>query len=159
MLVVNTRKLGVRSKRFLFSKMVQGYGNVSADLCLILPAVGHSLSMWILQALWEWPYHSLPGSPFYYKTVYSVHADSFSFWECFSAAWTLSTAIDIRSIKPSTPVSDSTLVPLVGELVQIKANRRYQLGLKTLAHAWPLLKNWKSLSLLLKSGYLKFVEK
>ena len=37
---VKARKLGVRSKTFLFSKTVQGYGNRSADLGLLMQAVG-----------------------------------------------------------------------------------------------------------------------
>ena len=45
---VKARKLGARSKIFLFSKTVQDCGNRSADICLIIQAVGqaaHSLSM------------------------------------------------------------------------------------------------------------------
>ena len=41
-------KLGVNLKMLLFSKMVQDYGNRSADICLDMQAVGqegHFLSM------------------------------------------------------------------------------------------------------------------
>ena len=44
--VVKAKKLGVRSKIFLFSKTVQDYWNRSADICLVMKAVGqagHSL--------------------------------------------------------------------------------------------------------------------
>ena len=46
--IVKARKVSVRSKIFLFSKTVQDYGNRSADICLVMQAVGqagHSLSM------------------------------------------------------------------------------------------------------------------
>ena len=43
--IVKARKLGVRSKIFLFSKTVKDDGNRSADICLVMQAVGHSLSM------------------------------------------------------------------------------------------------------------------
>ena len=46
--IVKARKLGARSKIFLFSKTVQDYGNRSANICLVMHAVGqvgHSLSM------------------------------------------------------------------------------------------------------------------
>ena len=46
--IVKARALIVRSKIFLLSKMVQDYGNRSADICLVMQAVGlvaHSLSM------------------------------------------------------------------------------------------------------------------
>ena len=46
--IVKTRKLSVRPKIILFSKTVQDYGNRSADICLVMQAVGqagHSLSM------------------------------------------------------------------------------------------------------------------
>ena len=36
---VKARKLGVRSKIFLFSKMVHDNGNRSADICLVMQAV------------------------------------------------------------------------------------------------------------------------
>ena len=35
MAIAKTRKLGVRSKIFLFSKTVQDYENKSADICLV----------------------------------------------------------------------------------------------------------------------------
>ena len=53
--IVKTRKLSVRPKIILFSKTVQDYGNRSADICLVMQAVGqagHSLSMRILRSLW-----------------------------------------------------------------------------------------------------------
>ena len=34
--IVKARKLGVTSKIFLFSKMVQDYENRSADICLVM---------------------------------------------------------------------------------------------------------------------------
>ena len=46
--VMKARKLGVRSKIFLFSKMGQDYGIRLADICPVMQAVGqdgHSLSM------------------------------------------------------------------------------------------------------------------
>ena len=46
--IVKTRKLSVRPKIILFSKTVQDYGNRSADICLVMQAVGqagHYLSM------------------------------------------------------------------------------------------------------------------
>ena len=46
--IVKTRKLTVRPKIILFSKKVQDYGNRSADICLVMQAVGqagHSISM------------------------------------------------------------------------------------------------------------------
>ena len=46
--IVKARKLGVRSKLFLFSKTVLDYGNRSADNCLVMQAGGHSLSMCML---------------------------------------------------------------------------------------------------------------
>ena len=52
--IVKTRKLSVRPKIILFSKTVQDYGNRSADICLVMQAVGqagHSLSMCILRSL------------------------------------------------------------------------------------------------------------
>ena len=52
--VIRTRKLGVRSKIFLCSLTVQDYGNLSADICLVMQTVGqagHSLSLLILQSL------------------------------------------------------------------------------------------------------------
>ena len=54
--IVKTRKLSVRPKIILFSKTVQDYGNRSADICLVMQAVGqagHSLSMCILRSLWS----------------------------------------------------------------------------------------------------------
>ena len=36
--IVKARKLGARSKIFLISKMVQDYGNRSADICLVMQA-------------------------------------------------------------------------------------------------------------------------
>ena len=45
---VKTRKLSARPKIILFSETVQDYGNRSADICLVMQAVGpagHSLSM------------------------------------------------------------------------------------------------------------------
>ena len=38
--IVKTRKLSVRPKIILFSKTVQDYGNRSADICLVMQAVG-----------------------------------------------------------------------------------------------------------------------
>ena len=38
--VMKARKLGVRSNFFLFSKMVQDYGNRLADICPVMQAVG-----------------------------------------------------------------------------------------------------------------------
>ena len=52
---VKARRLGARSKIFLFSETVQDYGNRSADICLVMQAfgqAGHSLSMRLLQSLW-----------------------------------------------------------------------------------------------------------
>ena len=46
--IVKARKLGLRSKLFLFSKMVLDYGNRLGDNCLVMQAGGHSLSMCIL---------------------------------------------------------------------------------------------------------------
>ena len=46
--IVKARKLGARSKIFLLFKTVQDYGNRSADICLVIQAVGlagHSLSL------------------------------------------------------------------------------------------------------------------
>ena len=40
--IVKARKLGVRSKIFLFSKTVQDYGNRSADICLLIQTIGHA---------------------------------------------------------------------------------------------------------------------
>ena len=40
--IVKARKLGVRSKIYLFSKMVQGYGNGSADIWLVMKAAGQA---------------------------------------------------------------------------------------------------------------------
>ena len=37
--IVKARKLGVRSKIFVFSKAMQDYGNRSADICLVMQAV------------------------------------------------------------------------------------------------------------------------
>ena len=56
--IVKTRKLRARPKIILFSKTVQDYGNRSADICLVMQAVGqagHSLSMCILRSLWRDP--------------------------------------------------------------------------------------------------------
>ena len=39
---VKARKLGVRSKIFLFSEMVQDYRNGSADICQVMQAVGQA---------------------------------------------------------------------------------------------------------------------
>ena len=41
--IVKARKLGARSKIFLFSKMVQDYENRSADICLVMQAVGQAV--------------------------------------------------------------------------------------------------------------------
>ena len=44
--ILKAKKLGLRSKIFLFSKTVQDYGKRSADICLVMQAVGqagHSL--------------------------------------------------------------------------------------------------------------------
>ena len=38
--LVEAKKLGERSKIFLFPKTVQNYGNRSADICLVMQAVG-----------------------------------------------------------------------------------------------------------------------
>ena len=38
--MMKARKLAGRSKIFLFSKTVQDYGNRSADICIVMPAVG-----------------------------------------------------------------------------------------------------------------------
>ena len=46
--IVKARKLGVRSNIFLFSKTAQDCGNRSADISLVMQAVGqagHFLSM------------------------------------------------------------------------------------------------------------------
>ena len=40
--IVKARKLRVRSKIFLLTKMVQDYGNRSADICLVMQAVGQA---------------------------------------------------------------------------------------------------------------------
>ena len=53
--IVIARKLSVRSKIILFSETVQDYGNISADICLVMQAVGqagHSLSMPQLRSLY-----------------------------------------------------------------------------------------------------------
>ena len=60
--IEKTRKLGVRSKIFLFSKMVQDYRDRSADIGLVMQAVGHSLSLRIL--LYQCLDHSATASPF-----------------------------------------------------------------------------------------------
>ena len=47
--IVKATELKASPKIFLFSKMVQDYGNISADICLVMQAVGqagHSLSLW-----------------------------------------------------------------------------------------------------------------
>ena len=52
--ITKARKLGVRSKILLFSKTVRDNRNRSADICLVMQAVGqpgHSLSMCILRSL------------------------------------------------------------------------------------------------------------
>ena len=46
--IVKTGELSVRPKIIFFSKLVQDYGNISADICLDMQAVGqaeHSLSL------------------------------------------------------------------------------------------------------------------
>ena len=51
--IVKFRKLGVSQQYFFISKMVQGYGNRSADIGLVMQAElqeGHSFSTWILQS-------------------------------------------------------------------------------------------------------------
>ena len=56
--IVKTWKLIVRPKIILFSKTVLDYGNRSADICLVMQAVGqagHSLSMQLLRSLWMQP--------------------------------------------------------------------------------------------------------
>ena len=66
--IVKTRKLSVRPKIILFSKMVQDYGNRSADICLVTQAVGqggHSLSMCILCSV---PVLSPENNYFYWMT-------------------------------------------------------------------------------------------
>ena len=53
--IVKARKLSVRSKIILFSKTVQDYGNRSANICLVMQAVGqagHSLSLRLLRSQW-----------------------------------------------------------------------------------------------------------
>ena len=40
--MMKARKLGITSKIFLFSKALQDYGNISADFCLIMMAVGQA---------------------------------------------------------------------------------------------------------------------
>ena len=53
--IAKAGKLGVRSKILLFSKTVRDNRNRSADICLVMQAVGqpgHSLSMCILRSLW-----------------------------------------------------------------------------------------------------------
>ena len=40
--IVQTRKLGVRSKILLYSKMVLDCGNRSTDICLVMQAVGQA---------------------------------------------------------------------------------------------------------------------
>ena len=46
---VKARKLGGRSKIFLFPRTVEDYGNNSAEICHVMQA-GHLLSMWKLQS-------------------------------------------------------------------------------------------------------------
>ena len=51
--LVIARKLRMSLQIFMFSKMVQDYGNRSADICLVMQAIGeagHSLSMRWLQS-------------------------------------------------------------------------------------------------------------
>ena len=53
--IVKARKLRVRSKIFLLTKMAQDGGNKSADICLVMQAVGqagNTLSMCILRSVW-----------------------------------------------------------------------------------------------------------
>ena len=45
--IVKARKLGLRSKIFLFSETVQGYGNRSADICLAGSWVGWAFSLYV----------------------------------------------------------------------------------------------------------------
>ena len=40
--IVKARKLGAKSKIFLFSKTVQDYGNRSADICRVMQAAGQA---------------------------------------------------------------------------------------------------------------------
>ena len=40
--IVKARKLGLMSKIFLFSKMAKDRGNKSADICLVMLAVGQA---------------------------------------------------------------------------------------------------------------------
>ena len=52
--IVKARKLGVRSKIFSSSKMVQMVGNKSADICRVMQAVGqkgHSLFISLLLSI------------------------------------------------------------------------------------------------------------
>ena len=54
---MKARKLDVRSKIFLFSKIMQDYGHRAADICPVMQAVGqagHSLSMCALRSLCAW---------------------------------------------------------------------------------------------------------
>ena len=67
--IVKTRKLSVRPKIILFSKTVQDYGNRSADICLVMQAVGqagHSLSTRQLRSLWS---ASMPTRPLRPQTL------------------------------------------------------------------------------------------
>ena len=53
--IVKARKLGEKSKIFLLSKMVRDNGDRSADICLVMEAVGqagHSPSRCIIRSLW-----------------------------------------------------------------------------------------------------------
>ena len=45
--IVKARKLGLRSKIFLFSETVQDYGNRSADICLAGSWVGWAFSLYV----------------------------------------------------------------------------------------------------------------
>ena len=54
--VMKNRKLGVMSKIVLFSKTVQDFWNRSAEMCLVMLEIGlagHSLSMFLLQSLFQ----------------------------------------------------------------------------------------------------------
>ena len=66
--IMKARKLGVRSTIFLFSTMVQDYGNRSTDICLVLQAVGQaaqSLSMCKLCIIRSLCYRPCPRSYFF----------------------------------------------------------------------------------------------
>ena len=70
--MVKARKLEVRSKIFLFSKMMQVYGNRSADICPVMQVVGqavHYLSMCALRSLCVWVKNLFDVSKIIYKCL------------------------------------------------------------------------------------------